>query len=248
MYQLADALFPSRARRAVLLGLFGPRGNAATVSELARQAGLTPRAVAVEVRRLAGTGLVEVEAKGAADLVHPCRRHPAARALSRLMKQAASASGVPLRDPRPSLAAYGAPLAGPDPVPAMSREEALVVGLLEARTDPTLLRVLPVMVLRNEGQFDWDDVRSRARRAKLKAELGMLLDLTAAVSGHAGLHEHTRGLADHRRRVPRDVPEPASVFERRLADKRTPPVARRWGFRMNMSEASVREFVKKHAA
>lgn len=246
MYQLANALFPSRARRAVLLGLFGPRGNGAKVSELARKAGLTPRAVAVEVRRLAATGLVEVEAEGAADLVRPCRRHPAARALSKLLASAGPVT--PHRDPRPSLAAYGAPLAGVAPSPEMSREEALVVGLLEARTDPTLLRVLPVMVLRNEGQLDWDEVRSRARRAKLKAELGMLLDLTAAVSGHAGLHEQTLGLADHRRRVPRYLPEPASDFERRLADKRTPPAARRWGFRMNMSEASVGEFVRKHVA
>ncbi len=130
----------------------------------------------------------------------------------------------------------------------MPREEALVVGLLEARTDPALLRVLPVVVLRNERGLDWDDFRSRARRAKLKAELGMLLDLTAAVSGHAGLHAQTRGLADHRRRVPRYLPEPASEFERRLADKRTPAAARRWGFRMNMSEASVSDFVRKHVA
>jgi len=117
-----------------------------------------------------------------------------------------------------------------------------------ARADPTLLRVLPVMVLRNEAQLDWGDVRSRARRAKLKAEPGMLLDLTAAVSGHAGLHEQARGLADHRQRVPRYLPEPASEFERRLANKRTPAVARRWGFRMNMSEASVAKFVRKHVA
>ena len=118
----------------------------------------------------------------------------------------------------------------------------------EARTDPTVLRVLPVVVLRNEGRLDWEDVRSRARRAKLKAELGMLLDLTAAVSGRASLHEQTHGLSDRRRRVPRYLPEPASDFERRLADKRTPPAARRWGFRMNMSEASVGEFVRRHVA
>jgi hypothetical protein len=76
----------------------------------------------------------------------------------------------------------------------------------------------------------------------------MLLDLTAAVSGHAGLRDRARGLSDRRRRVPRYLPEPASEFERRLADKRTPAVARRWGLRMNMSEDSVGEFVRKHLA
>jgi hypothetical protein len=48
--------------------------------------------------------------------------------------------------------------------------------------------------------------------------------------------------------VPRYLPEPASDYERKLADQRTPAVARRWGLRMNMTEASVREFVRKHLA
>jgi len=164
------------------------------------------------------------------------------------MKQAGSGPDASRCDPRPSLAAYGTPLVGVGPAQEMGREEALVAGLQEARTDPTLLRALPVMVLRNEGRLDWDDVRGRARRGKLNAELGMLLDLTAAVSGHASLREQARGLADRRRRVPRYLPEPASQFERRLADKRTPAAARRWGFRMNMSQESLGEFVRKHVA
>lgn len=130
----------------------------------------------------------------------------------------------------------------------MPVEEALVGGLLEARTDPTVLRVLPVVVLKNEARLDWGALHAKARRAKLKAELGMLLDLTASASGHRDLHDRTRGLSDRRRRVPRYLPEPANVYERRLADRRTPAVARRWGFRMNMSEASVGDFLRKHLA
>lgn len=248
MYQLDRALFPSRARRAVLAALFGPGGGPVTASELARGAGLTPRAVSVEVRRLAATGLVEVEARGAADVVRPNRRHPAAGALSALLERAGRAPAVGLRDPRPSLAAYGAPLAGVEAAARLSREEALVAGLAAAHRDATLLRVLPVMVLRNEERIDWDEVRERARRAKLKAELGMLLDLTAGVSGRAGLRSLSRGLEDRRRRVPRYLPEPASEFERRLADRRTPAAARRWGFRMNLSEEALGQFVRRHVA
>lgn len=246
MYQLAEALFPTRGRRAVLLALFGPGSRPATVSELARRAGLTARAVAVEVRRLASAGVVEVEARGAADLVQANRRSPGARNLARLLRSPASEESA--RDPRPSLVAYGAPLAGVEPKAEMRREEALVAGLRGTRTDPTLLRVLPVMLLRNEEKLDWNEVRSRAGREKLKSELGLLLDLTAEVAGKPGLHARTRGLLDRRRRVPRYLPEPANEFERRLADKRTPAVVRRWGFRANVSEDSVGEFVRKHLA
>lgn len=249
MYQLAEALFPGRARRAVLEALFGAGPRPASVSELARLAHLTPRAVSVEVRRLAAAGLVEVEARGAADLVRANRRHPGARALAALLRKSEAGPGPPSRrNPRPSLVAYGAPLAGVEPRAGMRREEALVAGLAAAVSDPTLLRVLPVVVLRNERQLDWHELRARARRAKLGTELGMLLDLTAEVSGHDNLRQEARGLRDRRRRVPRYLPEPRSGFERRLADRRTPPAARRWGFRLNLSEESLRDFVRKHRA
>ncbi len=249
MYQLAQALFPGRARRAVLKALFGAGPTSASVSELARRAHLTPRAVSVEVGRLVAAGLVEVEASGAADLVRANRKHPAARALAALLRKSEVGPGSPShRDPRPSLAAYGAPLAGVEPRARMGREEALVAGLAAAANDPTLLRVLPVVVLRNEGRLDWHELRARARRAKVRAELGMFLDLTAEVTGHENLREEAHGLQDRRRRVPRYLPGPRSDFERRLADRRTPPAARRWGFRMNLSEESLRAFVRKHCA
>jgi DNA-binding transcriptional ArsR family regulator len=241
MYQLTQALFPTRARRAVLEAFFGPSARSSTVSELARRADLTPRAVSVEVKRLLAAGVVEVEADGAADRVRPNPRHPAARALRELLRKASTVPRRSLANPRPSLAAYGARV-------EMSREAAVVEALAESRGDATLLRVLPVVLLKNEADFDWDALLDLARRRKLKDELGMMLELTAEASGRRSLGKRATGLADGRRRVPRYLPEPASDYERKLADQRTPEVARRWGLRMNMTEESVREFVRKHLA
>lgn len=248
MYQLTQALFPTRARRAVLEAFFGPGARSSTVSELARRADLTPRAVSVEVRRLLAAGVVEVEAEGAADRVRSNPRHPAARALRELLRKASSDQGRSLTDPRPTLRAYGAPLAGVEPRVEMSREAAVVEALAGSRHDSTLLRILPVVLLENEADFDWDALLAQARRRKLKDELGMMLELTAKASGRPSLGKWAKGLADGRRRVPRYLPEPASDYERRLADHRTPAVARKWGLRMNMTEESVREFVRKHLA
>ena len=248
MYQLTKALFPTRARRAVLEAFFGPGARSATVSELARHADLTPRAVSVEVKRLLAAGVVEVEAEGAADRVRPNPRHPAVRALRELLRKASSSQGGSPTDPRPTLRAYGAPLAGVEPKVEMSREAAVVEALAESRRDATLLRVLPVVLLENEADLDWDALLGQARRRKLKDELGMMLELTAEASGRRSLGERSASLADGRRRVPRYLPEPASEYERKLADQRTPAVVRKWGLRMNMTEESVREFVRKHVA
>jgi DNA-binding transcriptional ArsR family regulator len=248
MYQLTQALFPTRARRAVLEAFFGMDARSATVSELARRADLTPRAVSVEVKRLLAAGVVEVEAEGAADRVRSNPRHPAARALRELLRKGSSVPTRALADPRPSLAAYGAPLAGVEPRVEMRLEPAVVEALAESRRDATLLRVLPVVLLKNEADFDWDALLEMAKRRKLKDELGMMLELTAEASGRQSLGKRATGLADRRRRVPRYLPEPASEYERKLADHRTPAVARRWGLRMNMTEESVREFVRKHLA
>jgi len=46
----------------------------------------------------------------------------------------------------------------------------------------------------------------------------------------------------------RYFPEPRSSFEKALAEERTPPVARAWGFLMNVSEDSFRSTLSKHGA
>lgn len=243
------ALFPSKARRAVLAELFPRRDAYASVSELARRAGLTPRAVSVEVEKLEAAGLVEVEAMGPAHVVRANARHPVARALAALLEAAAAGASdpdAPDRAVRQSLTAHGAPLIGEDARAVWSLPETLLHGLKLARRDATVLRVLPVVVAKHARALDWADLRERARRMNLKSELGMLLELTGDVAGIASLREKASELADARRTRERYFPAVASRYERRLAETRTPPAARRWGFRMNMTEEAFRAIVAKH--
>jgi DNA-binding transcriptional ArsR family regulator len=246
--EVLRTLFPSKARRAVLTALFSGKTNDASVSELARRAKLTPRAVAVEVEKLERAGLVEVEAVGPSHVVRPNSVHPVAPALSRLLIAIASSSTeqVPATSVRESLAAYGAPLLD-EPRASLSLTDAILHGLKLARRDATVLRVLPVVVARNASNVDWTDLKDRARRMKLKSELGMLLELTADVADAPSLRRHASGLHDARRKRPRYFPMVESEYEQKLALRRSPPSATRWHFAINMTEDAFRSTVKKHA-
>ncbi len=242
------ALFPTTARRSVVELLFSGSAADASMSEIARRAGLTPRAVAVEVQRLEEAGLVEVKAVGPAHVVRPNARAPATAALSELVKAARgpSAPSSGDRNVRRSLAAYGAPLLGEQPKAVFSLAETILRGLKAARNDATILRVLPVVVAKNAKDLDWIDLTERARRMNLRAELGMLLDLTAKVANLPELRARAEALSDARRKRPRYFPLVEGAFEKRLAARRSPEAARRWHFLMNMTEESFRETVRKH--
>lgn len=217
------------------------------MSELARRAGLTPRAVALEVQRLEEAGLVEVQALGSAHVVRRNPKSPASEALSALLRAAREAStGGSERNVRRSLAAYGAPLAGEEPRATLSLSETLVRALKLARRDATVLRVLPVVVAKHVHELDWTDLVERAHRTNVRSELGMLLDLTADVAHLPALRARTAELRDARRKRPRYFPAAQGTFEKQLAVKRTPEAASRWHFLMNMTEESFREMVSKH--
>lgn len=129
-----------------------------------------------------------------------------------------------------------------------SLHQALLHGLEEAQKDGTVLRVLPTVLARHVGEVDWPTLREEARRKKLKAELGLLVELTAAVTDNAELRTQATGLQDRRRKKMRFLPEVKNRYEAELAKQRSPEVAGRWGFWINMSEDSFRGVFEKHRA
>jgi hypothetical protein len=246
---LSSALFQSATRSAVLELLFID-GLAASVSELARRSGLSPRTVGNEVRHLAKTGLVHVDTIGTADVVRANTDHPAADHLRGLLR----APMEPPRDAkearqvRESLAAWGAPLAGVRPRKNHPLTETLLKGLEEARSDGTVLRVLPVLVARHRRELDWAEIREEARRRKLKSELGFLIEMSAGLLGDPAMGSETTSLIDRRRRSMRFFPLVKNSYEEELARRRSPELARRWGFWMNVSQDSFRSLLDKHGA
>jgi hypothetical protein len=246
---LARALFQSTTRTDLLEQLF-VRGLTASVSELARRARLSPRSVANEVRHLAALRLVTVEVVGGADVVKANLKHPAAKALQTLLRtpRDPGPDEALAREVRESLAAWGAPLAGVAACRHFPLGESLLRGLEAARQDGTVLRVLPAVLAEHLGDIDWSELKEDARHRKLKAELGMLVELTAGLLDRKDLCARVADLKDRRRRTLCYFPAVKSEFEKQLARKRSPAAARNWGFGMNLSEASFRSTLERHRA
>jgi DNA-binding Lrp family transcriptional regulator len=240
-----EAVVPSRARRALLAALFSG-APPQSVSDLARAARLTPRAVAQQVERLERAGLINGLTTGPSRMLLPNLDHPAARALQALVAAAPLAGADDDLTARRALAAHGAPLAGVAPDPRAGLEEAVLLGVAGVRRDPSFLRVLPVVLARHAAHLDFARLRALAVARGLRAELGLVLDLTADAAGLPELRRHAAPLGDARRRRDRFLPESMSVRERELARRRSPPAARRWHFLVNVTEASLRELVRKH--
>lgn len=147
------------------------------------------------------------------------------------------------------LAHMGAPLHGssaPREVAPPRPEYVLAEALSLARQDASVARALPPAIARIRPRLDLSELRRLAVDRGQGRTLGFFLDLTAELSGDAGLARAARGLRAHR------PPKRASQFfkvrsrlERKLAEAKTPDVARRWNFRMNMSLDSFASMFRK---
>jgi transcriptional regulator with XRE-family HTH domain len=151
------------------------------------------------------------------------------------------------------LAHLGAPLYGstavlPSDVP--TPERVLAEALPLSRKESNVARALPVAFHHVRDRLDFNLLRRLAAERGQERALGFFLDLTSELSGDEALAREARPLVAHARRHKR-----ASQFfkvhsptERRLAEIKTPPTARRWGFRMNMSQDSFSSTFRKAAS
>lgn len=244
MSQLMSELLQSDTR-AALLHLLLAENRAGTMSELARLAGVTPRSVAKEVQHLANLGLVKVDAIGSSYVVAAAWEHPACPLLAQLLTLQPAKSSGPSGAVREALKAFGAPLLGITGKAHFTVEEALLKGVEAAKTDGTVLRVLPVVIAKNSLRLDWRLLTEMARKARLKAELGFVLELTGNLLADEDLVRHAQSLRDRRRKGLRFFTPVNSKYERKLAEEASPGVARSWGFLVNMSEESFRSLLVK---
>jgi transcriptional regulator with XRE-family HTH domain len=136
------------------------------------------------------------------------------------------------------LAHYGAPLYGATAAKAEEEPRAeyvLAEALKLARQDATVARVLPVALYRSRDRLDLAELRRLAGERGEGRALGFFLVLTAELAGDPSLARAARPLRPRRPRQRATQFFPVrSRLERRLAEEKTPPVARRWDFRMNM--------------
>jgi DNA-binding phage protein len=147
------------------------------------------------------------------------------------------------------LAHLGAPLYGTSSLnkESVPRPERVLADALElARADATVARALPVAVWRARATLNMAELRRLAGQRGQARTLGFFLDLTSELSGDRSLARAARPLRQRRssRRASQFFPV-RSRMERRLAEAKTPAVARRWNFRMNMSVDSFASMFRK---
>ena len=145
-----------------------------------------------------------------------------------------------------TLVAMGAPLAGFRPQLHGSPESAVARSLTFSQTNATLLRVLPIVLARWWKTLDWARLEQEARDMGALDTLGMLTELTGSLANAPELAERARAWW---RPVSAETFffAPRNVFAEELARARTPALARRWGYLMNMGEDSFRSLFERHA-
>lgn len=146
------------------------------------------------------------------------------------------------------LSFYGAPLygaSGVDPKDLPGFEAAVAEALKRSRTDATLARALPVALAKNRGKLSLALLRDEARRWNELRSLGFFLDLTAELAGDDALKREAASLRAEVGSRTVQFFRPTTKLERQLAELKTPEVARRWGFRMNMGMDSFTSMFEK---
>ena len=238
-------MHPVSTARDALATLEGARASLGmSKAELARRGKLPPETV----RRLLTATDVNPLFSMVADLLRPAGL---GLFVGKLQVTPESAPAAP-EQVQAWLAHLGAPLYGSTAISAADVpgvEHVLAEALALARRDAAVARALPVAFHRVRGRVAYDVLRRMARERGQARVLGFFLDLTAELSGDAALARQARPLAREargRRRASQFF-KLHSTIERRLAELKTPAVARRWGFRMNMSADSFASTFRKAA-
>jgi hypothetical protein len=244
-------LVTSNARRHLLQLLWG-EGAAGSCTELASKAGVAFANAYRELQAMKDLELVTTELQGAALAYRANDGHPDADLLRQLV--ARRPVGRPPDDHadhvRGWLIQLGAPLAdGNSDAPPPRQEDALADGVKLAHRDAAVARVLPLCFWYHRDHLDFGRLAARARRDREKHALGFFLDLTTELSKDRRFAKFAAELRDRRVHQTHDFFPGAALTPRARAqaERNTPAVARRWGYRMNMDLENFRSLFEKFA-
>lgn len=248
-YMMFAGLLPTG--RWKLLKALWRDGASGSVRTLANQNGMSYSNTHAELKRLERASLACSQVVGNALVFEANREHPATSAIEELVRTSADAQ--PGKEPpRPdqtmaNLASLGAPVSTEStPDVDLDPEEAVAQGLRLTHLYPTLARAYPVLLARNRGRLNLERLKQIATELNEKQTLGFFLELTASLANDRQLRSFAQTLKDRRVKKVRDFFEgPQGKYSQRLANQRTPPVANRWHFRMNMDMDNFRHFYSK---
>lgn len=241
----------SRVRRE-LLRLLWAEGAKGSVSELARAARVSFAAAHRELDAMQAEGLAVSERAGNRLVYRTNPAHPRAsliRSLVQTIEHEPVARGTQAQDERVRswLRAAGAPIGASEPDRLPTLEQLVAAGVALAHRDATVALVLPVVLWRQRDYLDYDRLANEATRLNERHALGFYLELTGQLGGDRRLVSAARPLRDKRCTRPRlFFAKPHGRYALVAAGRNTPPVARKWGYRMNMPLDSFASAFSKH--
>lgn len=147
------------------------------------------------------------------------------------------------------LAYYGAALYGSrvDPKMVPLPEVVLVDGLVLAQESASVARTLPLAFWKTHKRLDFDRLLKEGELRGQSRALGFFLDLTTLLSKDSVFEKASSRLHVRTLSRPKQFFNPTTRRERLMAETRTPDVARKWGFRMNMDMESFESMFAKGA-
>lgn len=239
---MLEYLVTSASRRRLLHALW-VKDAVGTVAYLAQQTRVPYSAAHKELRRMSEAGLAETSREHGFATYQARRGHPRAPLLMQLL---AAPDVPPLRGldarartrVRAQLAALGAPLwpASPRRAASATLEETLANACKLAHGDATVAKVLPYVFWRHRDRIDFRRLHDEVRKRGESQTTGFMLALAGELARVPALSVEAETFRDRRRRSALPFfPESAAGFAKRLAESRTPDLARSWGFLMNMS-------------
>ena len=248
---MLDYLVTSKARLRLVRLLWTARERG-SVSDLARRANLSFRSAHKELNGMLNAGLAECSRVGNATVFEAKLDHARADALLALLghDRATSDNGPDeqwARRVRAWLGTWGAPLAvGSEVAELPGVEHVFAEGCRLAHYDASVARGMPVFVWKNRRGLDLKRLRMEAQHVGEKRAVGFFLELTATLARDRDLAKAAEEFRDHRVRRSKDFfVGRNSTHARSLAEQRTPPVARKWHFRMNVSMDSFSSTFRK---
>ena len=254
---MLDYLVTGRTKRELFRLVWG-QNLAGSVSSLARAAKVNFSAAHRELEDMRLAGLVVGERHGAELRYRAAANHPRADLLEQLARGGDearptawnAASKLAQDDVRGWLLQLGAPLqtaAARSMAPGL--EETLSQALVLSHADPTVARVLPLVLWRRRADLDLKGLAETATKLNERQALGYFLELAGSLGKDRRLVKASRSLVDRRRRRPRMFfSGPHGRHALAAAKKRTPQVARRWGYLMTTGVDSFKALFDKFAA
>ena len=103
-----------------------------------------------------------------------------------------------------------------------------------AASDASVARAFPVFLHKVSSNLDFDALKEESRKLGNKHRVGFFLDLAGELGQDRVLKNAAKDFFDSRKKLQKSFFMNPSKYSRKLADERTPDLARKWGWSMNM--------------